>query len=430
MLVKHKSLELKKHVGAIHSSNTLSLIQRKIANGLLFNAYNDLLTKDEHQISVKDLCSLIGYDSKDYKTIKNALINLLSTVIEWNLIDKETTTGEGIWSASSIIADATIEGSKCYYSYSNRMKQLLHRPEIYGRLNMTIQAKFKSGYGLALYENCIRYQNLTQTPWIDFYVFRRLMGVEESKYLIFRDFKKRVLDKAVSEVNKYAPIIITPELRRNNRTVIFIRFTIKNSTNCQQVTNGRMYSSDLYQKLINKYSFASGQIILLEGKYKEAYILEKMQLIEKSSNYIQGKITNLAGYLQCALEDNYQTNIIKKQEVKINSNFINSQISNDKHLKTKKDSIEAMRKEYDIYICDCLEKFIIEHGSEKLTSMLNKFMEYCNHINFIMCSETVKREGLKQKWVRLEFALFLRKQLGYDKIFISLDEYHELMVNK
>ena len=87
MLEQNKTLELKKHVATIHSSNTLSLLQRKIANALLYNAYNDLFIKEEYQIHIGSLCKLIGYDSNDHKLIKKALVNLLSTVIEWNLVD-------------------------------------------------------------------------------------------------------------------------------------------------------------------------------------------------------------------------------------------------------------------------------------------------------------------------------------------------------
>src|SRR5690349_13402545 len=96
-----KTLELKKHVAAIHSSNKLSLLQRKIANALLFNAYEELLDKDEHQIHIPTLCNLIGYDSNDHKTIKKALVNLLATVIEWNLVDGNKLDKEGVWNASS-----------------------------------------------------------------------------------------------------------------------------------------------------------------------------------------------------------------------------------------------------------------------------------------------------------------------------------------
>jgi hypothetical protein len=81
MIGQEKSLELKKHVGAIHSSNHLTLIQRKIANALLYNAYDHLMDRNEHQIHIPSLCNLIGYDSKDFRKIKGALIALISTVI-------------------------------------------------------------------------------------------------------------------------------------------------------------------------------------------------------------------------------------------------------------------------------------------------------------------------------------------------------------
>src|SRR5688572_23870752 len=112
-LESHKSLELKKHVAVIHSSNKLTLVQRKIANALLFNAYPQLLTKDEHVIHITTLCQLIGYDSKDFKAIKKALVHLLATVFEWNLVDGGKWDNNGIWNASSIIADASIQGAVC-----------------------------------------------------------------------------------------------------------------------------------------------------------------------------------------------------------------------------------------------------------------------------------------------------------------------------
>ena len=315
MIEKRRSLELKKHVGAIHSSNSMTLVQRKIANGLLYNAYEKLMEKDEHRISVKDLCALIGYDSNDYKTIKTALVNLLSTVIEWNLVDRNAVDKEGIWNASSIIADASIEGSVCTYSYSNRMKQLLYRPEIYGRLNMAVQAKFKSGYGLALYENCIRYQNLEYTPWFDFVMFRRLMGVEEGKYPIFRDFKRRVLDKAVAEVNFHAPINIIPDLRKNSRKIIAIRFLIRRTNDQKLIDSKSAVAENLQTRLKNDFGIPKQLVDELIVKYEEAYILEKITMIESSQSYLQGKIANLAKYLQDALAKDYQPAKSSKKRV-------------------------------------------------------------------------------------------------------------------
>ncbi|MCW5584142.1 MAG: replication initiation protein, partial [Gammaproteobacteria bacterium] len=101
-------VEIKKHVNAIHSSNNISLVQRKVFNALLYNAYHDLPKKSQYEISVKLLAELIGYDSNDQKKLKNSLIGLITTAIEWNVLDS-TDSDSSKWRASSIIASAKIE---------------------------------------------------------------------------------------------------------------------------------------------------------------------------------------------------------------------------------------------------------------------------------------------------------------------------------
>lgn len=307
MAESRKVLELKKHVAVIHSSNKLSLLQRKIANALLFNAYDNLLDKDEHEIHINSLCKLIGYDSKDYKTIKKSLVNLLSTVLEWNLVDGERLDTEGVWNASAIIADASIDGPLCTYSYSNKMRQLLYRPNMYGRLDMRIQARFQSSYGLALYENCNRFKDIGRSPWFNIDKFRKLMGIEEGKYKIFRDFKTRVLDKAVEEVNKYSPISVQPQLRKQNRQVIAIQFVIQQANGVDTVvTLDTLDQSTLTEVLKEHFGFSKKQIEETLATYDEQYVREKIAIIELSPTFKNGQIKNLAKYLLSAIKEDYQ----------------------------------------------------------------------------------------------------------------------------
>ena len=306
VLTEIKKRELKKHVAIIHSNNKISLLQRKISNALLFNAYDDLLTKDEHEIHITTLTKLIGYESNDHKRIKQALMDLLATVIEWNIVDGDKIDTDGIWNASSIIADASIEGSRCTYSYSNKMRKLLYHPNVYGRLSLEIQAKFQSGYGLALYENCNRYQDIGKTPWFELEKFRKLMGVDDNKYKIFRDFKTRVLDKSVEEVNKHSTLIVEPKLKKINRKVVAIQFAINKSNKKFEETIKTLESSSISTLLKNNYGLSQKQITEIIKKYEESYILEKIELVENSNSYKKGVIKNLGKYLLCALEDNYQ----------------------------------------------------------------------------------------------------------------------------
>lgn len=305
--VAQRSLELKKHVAVIHSHSKISLLQRKISNALLFHAYDNLLIKDEHEIQISTLTKLIDYDSHDHKKIKQALMDLLATVVEWNIVDGDKLDKDKVWNASSIIADASIDGSLCTYSYSGKMRKLLYHPSVYGRLNMQIQAKFQSSYGLALYENCNRYQDIGQTPWFELNKFRKLMGVEEDKYKIFRDFKTRVIDKSVEEVNKYSSLFVETKFKKQNRQVVAIQFAIKNKNVTESTSNhSDLDSESLSNTLKAIYGLSQTQITGVLTSYEERYIKEKIRIIELSPSYQSGKIKNLGKYLLCALADDYQ----------------------------------------------------------------------------------------------------------------------------
>ena len=77
-------------------------------------------------------------------------------------------------------------------------------------------------------KNCIRYKGIPQTKWFEFDNFKKLMGVAPNHYPIFRDFKRRVLDKAVEEVNLCADLFVEPEMERVGRKVMRIRFILSN----------------------------------------------------------------------------------------------------------------------------------------------------------------------------------------------------------
>ena len=312
-------LGVKKHTAIIQSSNTLSLLQRKICNALLYHAYPNLSTQDEHEITVKDLCRLILYNGNNQSVIKEALAELVSTRVEWNIVEEGSK--EEDWSASAVLADVNLKGGLCKYSYSNRMKKLLHNPTMFAKLNLYIQSHFRSSYGLALYENCTRYENLPHTRWFDMDTFRKLMGVSKEHYKIFRDFKRRVLDKAIEEVNSYSDLFIEAEFQKKGSTVTQLRFLIKFRNKKKRIGNiieGNQSSTNqsseiLHQKLNTIFAENKKTIKSILGKYSENYIIEKINLIENTYYNKDGKIKNLPGLVMEALKSNFKDENVARQ---------------------------------------------------------------------------------------------------------------------
>ena len=138
-----------KHSAAIHISNSLTLIQRKLFNVLLQRAYPTLLSEETHALPLAELKAQLGYRSKNDEPIKEGFRVLNSTQVEWNVLNKDR---EERWGIGTCLADAEIIGGLCEYSYSPKMRKLLGSPAVYARLNLEVQNTFRSKHALALWE--------------------------------------------------------------------------------------------------------------------------------------------------------------------------------------------------------------------------------------------------------------------------------------
>lgn len=215
---------VKKHVAAIHVSGKLTLLQRKLSNVLLLNAYDTLTSSTRHQIDARTLCLMIGYNSNDMDTLKQSLRGLAETVAEWDMLDER---GQQEWGVSSLLSFARLRGGVCEYAYSPALAEKLHDPKVFALINLNIQRRFTSGHALALYENCYRFVRTGSTGWWPIELFRRLMGVDGSTYYeTFKHLNAKIIKPAVAEVNRTSNIVLTPETKKTTRAVTDIRFLI------------------------------------------------------------------------------------------------------------------------------------------------------------------------------------------------------------
>lgn len=436
LLANIKKHELKKHAATIHCSNTLSLLQRKITNALLYHAYHELMSKDEHVISVKQLCRLIGYQGHNHAVIREAFKGLISTIIEWNLINDET--GEENWTASSIIASVSLEGPNCYYAYSPRMKQLLHSPSMFGKIDLVIQSRFRSSYGLALYENCIRYRGLPHTKWFEIDLFRKLMGIPAEKYPIFRDFKRRVLDKAIDEVNAYSDLNIALELIREGRKVRKLRFLlnerakkVKLGVKKHVLDENNQEKQALKEKLMTIYGVSEKQCIKLLNTYPSDYIKQKISLIETSRPYREGKINNVAAYLLTAIKEDYQSAAIIPLE--------KGRITNAKDLNTVnvmplvdynelRRNAERIRSDYQEYREKVIKEAIDSLTADQKQKFMEKFWQSIEPISMVILKLQRHRYTpgtmLDSPTIQAELRQFALRELD----FITLSSLEEFVL--
>lgn len=300
-----KRESVKKNVAAIHVSGKLSLLQRKLSNVLLLNAYDTLVTQPKHRIDARTLCLMIGYNSNDMDTLKQALRSLAETVAEWDMLDDK---GRQEWGVSALLSYAKLKGGVCEYAYSPALAEKLHDPKVFALINLNIQRRFTSGHALALYENCYRFVRTGSTGWWPLDLFRRLMGVDDSAYYeTFKHLNAKIIKPAVAEVNKTSNIILTPQLRKEGRAVTEIRFLIKENPQLAMFEiddSEGVRTSVIYNALIGQgvSDRLARQWIAEHG---EDYVREKLRLVTEAEG-----VDNPARYLSAAIKDDYRAKTI------------------------------------------------------------------------------------------------------------------------
>jgi hypothetical protein len=291
---------VKKHVAAIHVSGKLTLLQRKLSNVLLLNAYDTLTSQSKHAIDARTLCMMIGYNSNDMETLKASLRGLAETVAEWDMLDEK---GQQEWGVSSLLSYAKLKGGVCEYSYSHALAEKLHDPKVFALINLNIQRKFTSGHALALYENCYRFIRTGSTGWWSMDLFRRLMGLDGSSYYeSYKHLNAKVIKPAVAEVNKTSNILIEPETRKQGRAVTDIRFRIKENPQLAilDIDDGEgLRHGPVYARLL-ELGVSDRLARQWLSAYGEEQVMAKLDYVRQRKD-----VKSMVGYLTAALKEDY-----------------------------------------------------------------------------------------------------------------------------
>lgn len=122
--------------------------------------------------------------------------------------------------------------------------------EFFTKYFLSHTVKFKSAYSIRLYELLTQWKTAVKTPVFELQSFRGQMGVEDGKYKSIKDFKLRVLDKALSEINEHSDIKASYEQVKKGRVIVGFSFRIKEKP--QQHTDDKPFS--LSEKQINHFA--------------------------------------------------------------------------------------------------------------------------------------------------------------------------------
>ena len=346
IILKERKVEpktiIKKNVSAIHINAKLSLLQRKLVNVLLYNAYDSLLTSDNHSVNVTLLCEMIGFDSKNIAYLKQALKGMVETSVEWDILEDD---GSQTWEVASLLSSAKIRRGVCSYRYDKSLAEKLYHPDVYSKINLSVIKGMKSSYALILYENCYRFLNIGKTGWWDLSTFKKIMGVDNNGiYSQFKFLNRDLIKPAIKEVNHISNINLQYETKRKGRIINGIRFLVKLNPQLSLIEvedEDEISQSKAYKQLMKMgVSKTLSRAWMVE--YGEEYILNKIDYTIKQSSSGRIKSTK-AGFLKSAIEKDF----VSDEEI-IKENKKEYKVKYEKREKLEYEIDEMQRKLRDI----------------------------------------------------------------------------------
>ena len=97
-------------------------------------------------------------------------------------------------------------------------------------------SQLNSAYAVRLYELLIAWRNMGKTPIIALEDFRLRIGVSNHEYTIMGDFKKRVLEPSITQINTHTDIIAGYEQHKAGRVITGFSFTFTQKKQPKDVT--------------------------------------------------------------------------------------------------------------------------------------------------------------------------------------------------
>jgi len=209
----------------IEASYQLSAVEQRIVLAAISRIpKNQPITDDElYPVSVNELQLLGVHEKTAYRDLKEGINRLYERSINLSVDDKSIKMR---WVQEVQFLDSQsvigIRFSKPILPFISNLSRE------FTKYALSDIAGINSGYGIRIYELLVQYRQMGKRE-ISVDNLRTMLELGK-KYPLFADFKKRVIDTAVDQINEYSPLRVTYEQKKTGRKVTHITFSFKEKT--------------------------------------------------------------------------------------------------------------------------------------------------------------------------------------------------------
>nr|WP_218949950.1 replication initiation protein RepM [Acinetobacter sp. YH12219] len=260
----------------IEASYQLSAVEQRIVLAAISRIpKNQLITDDElYPVSVDELKQLGVHEKTAYRDLKEGINRLYERSINLSIDDKSIKMR---WVQEIQFLDSQsvigIRFSKPILPFISNLSRE------FTKYALSDIAGINSGYGIRIYELLVQYRQIGKRE-ISVESLRTMLELGK-KYPLFADFKKRVIDTAIDQINEYSPLKVTFEQKKTGRKVTHIIFSFKEKS--KSITHT---SKDFYQ-------LSDAQINLFGNQLSRLHELSHLASEGESYEILAAKIKDM-----------------------------------------------------------------------------------------------------------------------------------------
>ncbi len=212
----------------VEASYRLTATEQRIILACISQVRRNEAVTDEvmYSVSAQDIAALSETDEKTaYRDLQEAALRLKRREVR---IEKEANSNARRrqvlvcgWVQSIMYVEA--EGRVCLRFNKDMLPYLTALTEQFTKYQLKAVAKMNSAYAIRLYELLAQWREKgrreVEVEWL-----REALQVGD-KYPVLMDFKKRVIETAIAQINEHSDLKVSYEQRKTGRVVSHFQFT-------------------------------------------------------------------------------------------------------------------------------------------------------------------------------------------------------------
>ena len=277
----------------IDASFNLSLVEQRLMLLAIVEAreIQDLTPDTPIEIKASSYREQYNTDSSEaYKQLSEATKQLFNR--QFSYIDKYK--GDDAITVSRWLNEATYinnKGTVVIYLNRNVISMISRLEANFTKYLLEQVSDFKSQYSIRLYELLIKYKDVGNSKKYTIEEIRSLLGIGVNEYKVLADFKKRVLDLAVKEINDKTDTTIKYEQFKEGRTISHILFKIGKKLAKKKKDSKDLNTVDMFTGLSIKQCLMFGDKLSKDTAFQNHY---KANVGENIEDYAERIATMLS----------------------------------------------------------------------------------------------------------------------------------------